>query len=293
MSSRAIWNLMLGFYFVVFFGYLFGPLIVMGVTAFNTPNYPQVFPFEGFTLSWFAKLGGDTELMEGIWNSVLIGIGVVCVSVPIGLAAAIVMTQVYHRARGLYYLIVVSPVLTPGVILGISTVIFWRGLKDSAGLDAFYNGYWLTILGQSTFISAYAMLVCLSRLQRFDRAQEEAALDLGASYPQVFWHVLIPFMRPAIFSAAILSFLSSFENYNTTTFAILAEKTLTTVLAGRVRQGTTPAISALAMIIIAVTLVGAIAFELARRREARKDAEAKAVAARAERLAEATALAAT
>ncbi|MGH6894551.1 MAG: ABC transporter permease, partial [Dongiaceae bacterium] len=159
MSARGIWNLMLGFYLILFFGYLFGPVIVMGLTAFNTPNYPQVFPYEGFTLGWFGKLVGDGELMEGIWNSVFIGIGVVCVSVPVGLAAAIVMTQVYYRARGLYYLIVVSPVLMPGVILGISTVIFWRGLKDSMGLDAFYNGYWLTILGQSTFISAYAMLV--------------------------------------------------------------------------------------------------------------------------------------
>jgi spermidine/putrescine transport system permease protein len=287
MSARSIWNVMLAFYLVLFFGYLFGPLLVMGVTAFNTSGYPQVIPFEGFTLGWFGKLVGDTELMQGIWNSVLIGAGVVCVSVPVGLAAAIVMTQVYHRARGLYYLIVVSPVLTPGVILGISTVIFWRGLKDSAGLDMFYNGFWLAILGQSTFISAYCMLICLSRLQRFDRAQEEAALDLGASYPQVFWHILMPFMRPAILSSAVLAFLSSFENYNTTTFAILAEKTLTTVLAGRVRQGTTPAISALAVIIVVVTLVGAIAFEIARRREAQREAAAKATAARAEQMAEA------
>lgn len=287
MSSRSIWNVMLAFYLVLFFGYLFGPLMVMGVTAFNTSGYPQVIPFEGFTLNWFGKLVGDTELMHGIWNSVLIGAGVVCVSVPVGLAAAIVMTQVYHRARGLYYLIVVSPVLTPGVILGISTVIFWRGLKDSVGLDMFYNGFWLAILGQSTFISAYCMLICLSRLQRFDRAQEEAALDLGASYPQVFWHILMPFMRPAILSSAVLAFLSSFENYNTTTFAILAEKTLTTVLAGRVRQGTTPAISALAVIIVVVTLVGAIAYEVARRREAQREAAAKATAAQAERLAEA------
>ena len=136
----------------------------------------------------------------------------------------------------------VSPVLTPGVILGISTVIFW---KDVTGPDrapsVLYDGIFLTIIGQSTFISAYCMLVFLSRLQRFDRAQEEAALDLGASYPQVFWHILLPFLRPAVLSAAVLAFLSSFENYNTTTFAILADKTLVTVLAGRVRQGTTPA----------------------------------------------------
>jgi spermidine/putrescine transport system permease protein len=127
------------------------------------------------------------------------------------------------------------------------------------------------------------MLVFLSRLQRFDRAQEEAALDLGASYPQVFWHILLPFLRPAILSAAVLAFLSSFENYNTTTFAILADKTLVTVLAGRVRQGTTPALSALAVIIVAITLAGAIIYEILRRREDRIAAERAKVAREAER----------
>ena len=91
----------------------------------------------------------------------------------------------------------------------------------------------LAIFGQSSFIAAYCLLIIMARLQRFDRAQEEAALDLGASYPQVFWHILLPFLKPALFSAAVIAFLSSFENYNTTTFAILADKTLVTVLAGR------------------------------------------------------------
>jgi spermidine/putrescine transport system permease protein len=273
MSSRAVMKAMIGFYIALFFLYLFGPLAVMGVTAFNTPSYPQAIPFEGFTLRWFAKLADDAELVEGIQNSLLIGALVVALSVPIGLAGAIVMTQVYHRARSLYYLVVVSPVLTPGVILGISTVIFWKDLTTLTGLKMFYNGIFLATLGQSTFISAYCMLIFLSRLQRFDRAQEEAALDLGASYPQVFFHILLPFLKPAILSAAVLAFLSSFENYNTTTFAILADKTLTTVLAGRVRQGTTPALSALAVIIIAVTLAGAITYEVLKRREERRSAK--------------------
>src|SRR5271155_6175849 len=116
------------------------------------------------------------------------------------------------------------------------------------------------------------MLIFLSRLQRYDRAQEEAALDLGASRTQVFLHILLPFLRPAIFSAAVIAFLSSFENYNTTTFAILANKTLTTVLAGRVRQGMTPAISALAVIIVAITVFGAILYELVKGAEIRREA---------------------
>jgi spermidine/putrescine transport system permease protein len=218
--------------------------------------------------------------MDGLKNSLLIGTLVVCLSVPLGLAGAIVMSQIHARARSIYYLVVVSPVLTPGVILGISTVIFWSDVTAWTGASGLYNGIFLATIGQSTFISAYCMLIFMSRLQRFDRAQEEAALDLGATRTQVFFHILLPFLKPALLSAAVLAFLSSFENYNTTTFAILADKTLTTALAGRVRQGTTPAISALAVIIIAVTLVGAVIYEILRRREqARDEARAQAAAA--------------
>lgn len=280
MSSRTVHRAMLGFYILLFFAFLFGPLVVMGATAFNTPAYPQVWPFEGFTLKWFGALLADRTLMDGLWNSLLIGALVVCLSVPLGLAGAIVMSQIHARARSIYYLVVVSPVLTPGVILGISTVIFWSDVTAWTGASGLYNGIFLATIGQSTFISAYCMLIFMSRLQRFDRAQEEAALDLGATRTQVFFHILLPFLKPALLSAAVLAFLSSFENYNTTTFAILADKTLTTALAGRVRQGTTPAISALAVIIIAVTLVGAVIFEILRRREqARDDARAQAAAA--------------
>jgi len=278
-------RLMVGFYIVLFFTYLFGPLIMMGAAAFNTSPFPQVVPWEGFTLKWFGQLANDDLMVEGITNSLFIGLGVVALSVPISLAAAVMMGQIYERLRPYYYVIVVSPVLTPGVILGISTLVFWDRLGVMANADyetLYYNGIFLTIVGQSTFISAYCMLVFMARLQRFDRTQEEAALDLGATNVQVFWKVLIPFLRPAIFSAAVLAFLSSFENYNTTIFTIQAESTLTTVLAGKVRMGTQPDLSALAVIIVSITLIGAIAHEIMRRREAAKEEALREIAKRAE-----------
>jgi spermidine/putrescine transport system permease protein len=285
MTSRLVMKAMLAFYILIFFAYLFGPLLVMGVTAFNTPNYPQAYPFETFTLDWFVKLYNHRAMMEGLLNSVIIGLGVVLISVPVGLAASIIMNQIYHRARGLFYLVTVSPLLTPGVIIGISTVIFW---KDMFGLTdvtkaVFYKGIILAILGQSSFVAAYCLLIIMARLSRFDRSQEEAALDLGASYPQVFRHILVPFLKPALISASVIGFLSSFENYNTTTFAILADKTLVTVLAGEVRQGTTPVLSALAVIIIALSLAGAIIYELLKRREENADIAVKERARLAER----------
>jgi spermidine/putrescine transport system permease protein len=262
-------RIVLGLYLAMFFGFLFGPLLVMGVTAFNTPSYPQAYPIEGLTLDWFSKLFEDENLMLGLRNSVVIGVLASALSVALGLAGALVMTQVYERARGLYYFVVVAPVLTPGVIIGISTVIFWKDVTAWTGMKPLFTGFFLTVIGQSSFIASYCMLIFLSRLQRYDRAQEEAALDLGATRTQVFFDILLPFLRPAAFSAAVIAFLSSFENYNTTTFAILADKTLTTVLAGRVRQGMTPAISALAVLIVAVTLLAAGAYEIFSRRQPR------------------------
>lgn len=188
-----------GLYMAVFFGFLFGPLIVMGVSSFNTSTYPQVYPIEGLTLAWFDKLLNDRDMVYGLKNSLWIGMWVVVLSVPLGLAAAMMMSQIYSKARSFYYVVVVSPVLTPGVIIGISTVVFWRDLTTATNSKFLYDGVFMAVLGQSSFISAYCMLMFMSRLNRFDRAQEEAGLDLGASQTQVFFHILLPFLRPAIF----------------------------------------------------------------------------------------------
>ena len=87
MTSRLVYRAMLGFYIFLFFAFLFGPLLVMGATAFNTPTYPQVYPFEGFTLRWFEALLADRTLLEGFRNSLLIGSFVVCLAVRLGVVA--------------------------------------------------------------------------------------------------------------------------------------------------------------------------------------------------------------
>src|SRR3546814_19202726 len=97
------------------------------------------------------------------------------------------MTQVHRRVRSLYYPIVVSPVLTPGVILGISPLVFWDRLGPLMDADyesLYYSGLFLTIVGQSTFISAYTSLVFLPRPQRFDRPPEAPPPDPGATQTQ-------------------------------------------------------------------------------------------------------------
>ena len=289
MKSGHLMNALLGIYIFIFFTYLFGPLLIMSVTAFNSAEFPSITPWECFSWRWFnegkisydgqklAGLATDWRLHDGFISSLIIGIGVVILSVPIGLAASIVLTQVHSRLRTIFYSISIMPVLFPGVIIGISTVVLWDRIATIGGegfiSDLGRNGIFLTILGQTCFISTYCFLIFVSRLQRFDQTQEEAALDLGATQTQVFFKILIPYLMPAIASSAVIAFLASFENYNTTVFSILSDQTLTTVIASKVRLGISPAISALALVIILLTLILAIAYEVIRRREDKKKEE--------------------
>ena len=270
MTSAGVMRIAVGFYILLFFAYLFGPLVVMSFTAFNSSEFPSISPWNCITGEWFDVLVKDKHLMGGLRSSLFVGFGVVLLAVPIGLAASLLLTQLQKRARSVMYTVTISPILVPGVVLGISTLVFWERI-DRVVLGAqdgfFYDGYFMTIIGQSTFIAAYAMLVFLARLQRFDPGLEEAALDLGATHTQVFRKILLPFLKPAIASAAVLAFLASFENYNTTVFTIVSESTLTTVLASKVRYGINPSISALAVIIIGLTLIGAVVHEYLKRKE--------------------------
>ncbi len=279
MRAQTVQRLSMGFYVLLFFGYLFGPLIIMSATAFNSSSFPSVSPWDCVSGEWFKVLVKDDKLMTGLSNSLMIGAGVILAAVPIGLAGALVLSQLQRRARSIVYTITIAPILVPGVVLGISTLIFWERIdRVVLGTEFFYDGFFLTIIGQSTFISAYTMLIFLARLQRFDTGLEEAALDLGATRVQVFRRILLPFLKPAIASAAVLAFLASFENYNTTVFTIVSESTLTTVLASKVRYGINPSISALAVIIIALTLLAALVHEQFKKREAKQRLKSEVIA---------------
>jgi len=258
-------------YLVIFFGYLLGPLLIMGVTAFNSPGFPRAAPFECFTFEWFDALYNDQRIVKSLKNSAIVGAGTVVLSLLLGLAGALVLTQIWPKLRATYYTVVIAPILIPGVVLGISTLVFWGRLNTMLGLpdDGFLrNGIFLTVLGQTTFIASYCMLVFIARLQRFDQGQMEAALDLGATHAQAFRKILLPFLKPAFGSAAVIAFLASFENYNTTTFTFGTYPTLTIELAQKVRYGINPSISALAVIIVGITVFGALLHEAYKRREA-------------------------
>jgi spermidine/putrescine transport system permease protein len=247
-------------YLLLFFAYMFLPLMFMVAAAFNANPTPSVTDWQGFTLKWFEALPQDARFVQGLLHSLAIAGGVIVISIPLGLAGALILTRLQSRASTLLYTVLVSPILTPGIVLGATTMIFWR---DAFGMEA---GLFTAAIAQAAFIASYCMLMFMARLQRQDRALEEAALDLGASSVFVFRRITLPFLMPTVLTASLISFLQSIENYNTTFFAIGSSWTLVTEIGARMRFGLSPMINVIGVIFVVITVAAATAWVLAKRR---------------------------
>jgi len=262
-------------YMAAFLFYLMLPLFVMAGAAFNDSKLPTVIPWKGFTDRWFIELWNDNRIWGAIGNTLLVALAVVAIAVPVGTAGAILVNSISGRVRSILYGLMVAPILIPGVVIGISTLLFWNQFSVGSGLH-------LSVLGQVSYIASFVMLLVLARLQSFDQGLEEAALDLGASHSQVMRRILLPHLYPALGAGAAISFFQSIENFNVTLFTRGGADTLTVYVFSKVRSGITPSINALALIMILLTLAAAIWYELNRRRKERVESAREAEARRAE-----------
>jgi spermidine/putrescine transport system permease protein len=251
-------------YMVAFLLYLLLPLFVMGGAAFNDSKLPTIVPWKGWTDRWFIDLWNDGRVWIAFRNTLGVALGVVVLSVPIGTAGAILINSISGRWRATLYGLMVAPILIPGVVIGISTLLFWNHLSVGSGLH-------LSVLGQVSYIASFVMLLVLARLQSFDAGLEEAALDLGASHGQVMRRILLPHLYPAIGAGAAIAFFQSIENFNVTLFTRGGADTLTVYVFSKVRSGITPTINALALLLILVTLAAAVIYEVSRRRKERRE----------------------
>ncbi|MBT6241081.1 MAG: ABC transporter permease [Rhodospirillaceae bacterium] len=255
-GSRIVLNI----YMLIFFTYMFLPLILMVAAGFNEFDTPSVTVWRGFTLKWFGVLAEDSRMWSGLVNSFIIAFAVIAVSLPLGLAGAFLVSRLDSRYNTLIYGIMVSPLLTPGIILGISTLIFWREAGVSGGL-------FTAAIAQASYISSYTMLMFMARLERQDISLEEAAKDLGASHLQVFRRITMPFLKPTILTASVIALLQSIENYNTTIFSIGGDHTLVTEIGSRMRFGLSPAVNVIGIIFVVITIVCAALYVIFRERE--------------------------
>jgi len=277
-SKTYSWGFKL--YVILFFTFLFAPLLVTCVLAFNDSNYPAL-PWNGFSLDWFIaetenRLGifKDEENLMSIWVSVQTAFFVSIFSVIVGTMGAFLFERENFKYKQFLYFLALTPLVIPGVILGISLLLSVNStglfLEDNFNIDLeiLRPSFWLVVLGQFAFITTFVLLVVSARLKKFDDSLEEAALNLGASKFEAIRYIILPFLKPAIIGAGAVAFLMSFENFNTTLFLIGSETTLPVNLYLQVRDGSTPVINSISFLLIVGTSILALLNLLFTKKEA-------------------------
>jgi len=256
---------------LLYFVFLFAPLVITMILAFNDSMFPSL-PWKGFTLDWFfgegpEKIGifFDKMNLRAIATSFKVAISVSILSVVVGTMAAFLFEQEDFKFKGALYFLMIAPLVIPGVILGISILLFSTTIglffENTFGIDIkiLRPGFWLIVLGQFSFITTIVTMTISARLKKFDRALEEAASDLGANRFEVIRFITLQYLKPSIIGGAAIAFLMSFENFNTTTFLISSQPTLPIILYQQVRDGSTPVINAISFILIVSVSIVAVA----------------------------------
>ncbi len=268
-------------YITLFYVFLFAPLVITCILAFNNSDFPTL-PWKGFSLDWFLsdtkdRLGlfHDENSLQSIFISIQTAFFVSVFSLIMGTMGAFLFEREEFKFKQAFYFLALLPLVIPGVILGISLLLATNSagtyIEDTFGLDIsiLRPSFWLVIVGQFSFISTFVLLVVSARLKKFDDSLSDAALNLGATKLETIRYIILPFLKPALIGAGAVAFLMSFENFNTTLFLVGSDTTLPINLYLQVRDGSTPIINAISFLLIVTTSILAVLNLLLTKKEAK------------------------
>jgi len=237
---------LLGIYALFVFVFIYLPVAVLILYSFNREGVGG-FPPRHFTLDWYRQLFGDGPIWDSVVNSLIVAAGSVVLSLVVGLLAALALDRATFPGKALFRRLVLLPLILPGIITGLSLLMFAVFAHAELSL--------LTVfLGHGTALISVATTELFAGLQKMDRAQEEASLDLGATPWQTFWRVTLPNLKLSLIAAGLLIFTLSMDEIAVTFFLIGRDNTLPLEIWGRLRRGITPEINAVSTLIFAVSV---------------------------------------
>ena len=244
------------------FAFIYLPIIVLIVYSFNRDGVGG-FPPRHLTFDWYRQLFGDGAIWTSVLNSLIVAACSVALSLTLGLLAALTLDRASFPGKSLFRRLVLLPLILPGIITGLSLLMF-----------AVYAGAHLRLvtvfLGHGTALISVATTELFAGLQKMDRAQEEASLDLGATPLQTFWRVTLPNLKLSLIAAGLLIFTLSMDEIAVTFFLIGRDNTLPLEIWGRLRRGITPEINAISTLIFAASVILIVIWFQLRTRAQRK-----------------------
>src|SRR4051794_19269928 len=234
-------------YAVLVFAFLYLPIVVLIIYSFNGAGVGG-FPPRDLTFSWYRQLFQDDAIWSSVLNSVIVALAAVGIALTLGIPAALALDRADFPGKALFRRLVLLPLVLPGIITGLSLLMLFRetGVKLSLAT---------VILGHGTALIAVATTEVFAGLQKLQRSQEEASLDLGATHWQTFWRITLPNLRLSIIGAALLIFTLSMDEIAVSFFLIGRDNTLPLEIWGRLRRGITPEINAVSTIIFIFSLL--------------------------------------
>lgn len=250
--------------------FLYAPLVVLVAMSFNDSR--RTTQWRGFTTSWYRKVFEDWELVQSLLNSLAIAASSTAISLVLGTLAAIALWRFRFGGKVLVDGALSLPIVVPEICMGVAMLIFFaRVMPWPVGLP------WPLSLGpiviaHVAFSFPFVSVVVRARLQSFDRAQEEAARDLGAGDWQALWDVVLPHLRPALLAGALLAFTLSLDDFVITFFTAGPDTvTFPVKVYSMVRFSVTPKVNAISTLLLLVTVILTfIALRLLSRAEAER-----------------------
>jgi spermidine/putrescine transport system permease protein len=263
-------NLALTLFAIGVYLFLFAPIVVLILFSFNDSK--RNFVWRGFTLRWYPELFGNEQLLHALGVTLQVAFIAVVATTILGTLLGLGLARLRSgAAAGAADTLILLPMVTPEVVMGISLLLFFALLFNANG------SIWQIAIAHIAFSISYVAIVVRARAVTLDPRMEEAARDLGASPAAAFLHVTLPLIAPAIAAGALIAFALSFDDLIITSFnAGVGSSTLPLYIYSRIRFGVTPEINAISTLIVAgtaVVILVAVRLEARGRRRARAAAQ--------------------
>ena len=232
------------------FAFLYLPIAILILYSFNGQGVGG-FPPRDLTLNWYRILFSDAAIWDSVLNSLLVAATAMLIALLFGIPAALALDRAQFPGKAAFRRLVLLPLILPGIITGLSLLMLFRVAEVKLSLLT-------VVLGHGTALISVATTEVFAGLQKLNCAQEEASLDLGATYWQTFWRITVPNLKLSIIGAALLIFTLSMDEIAVSFFLIGRDNTLPLEIWGRLRRGITPEINAISTIIFVFSLIAIV-----------------------------------